>query len=118
MRRITKSQVITELRAIVAAKGADYVDPNSKNYSCKYGTKNRPSCIVGHVFNAHGLLGKKCVKSDDDAVVSLADPYNTSSAAVAVRAAFTPAALDSLQAAQRAQDWGKTWGEAFEAARA
>ena len=46
-------EVLEHLRAVVAAKGADYVYPES---ACVYSLDGKPACIVGHVYARLGLL--------------------------------------------------------------
>lgn len=87
------------LRAI-AEKGEDYVYPLANaNSACLYFEDDgQPSCIVGHVLHymgeSHGPEG--------------------ASAYVAVRNfGWSNAVREGLLKAQRAQDDGRTWGEAL-----
>jgi hypothetical protein len=59
-RRITKEDVIREMRAVVDEYGADYLyespcDSNTCVYAWKVDGKITPSCIVGQVLHRLGL---------------------------------------------------------------
>jgi hypothetical protein len=125
MPRIKKAQVIRELKEIVAAKGADYVDPGADPDvgTCNYGTPGAPSCIVGHLFDRHNLLGDDGIKVGpmNGSVMNiitpmLADDVSNYDYRQVVVDTFTPKALRALQGAQRIQDEGGTWGQALQAA--
>ena len=93
-------EVLEHLRAVVAAKGADYVYPES---ACFYAINGEPACIVGHVYARLGLLDKATQDSG-------------ASAWALHESKITSNGRDFLGNAQRVQDARGTWGEALAAA--
>lgn len=113
---IDKPKAIELLERAVAEKGADYVDPGSQfgRGGCRYVRDDACGCIVGHAYFYAGAtideLKEMDANPDDPGVDSLAwaEELPIETADEAVRA---------FSVAQVAQDRGKTWGEALEAAK-
>lgn len=105
-------EALDYLRAAVAKRGADYVDPSSQRSigNCQYAPGNGDRCIVGEVLEAHGV--------DDLVMVALDIEAVTIDIEVAVQATpfITEAARAVLYEAQSTQDRGNTWGVALEEA--
>lgn len=120
---LSKDNVIELLERAVEEKGADYVDPNSRNGNgCQYADENgAPLCIVGHVFS---YLGEplQATENDWDELV----PWNADTDAASliddedfevVDVLDRDVVASVLYAAQVQQDGKHTWGEALEAAK-
>lgn len=102
----------------IAAESPDHIDPNAAaKRSCKYAKDGKPSCIIGHAWARLGMSVKDLAAFDDaDNPVGLlylethTDPeYDIDN---------TPPAEFFLNAVQREQDRGKSWGVAVAAAAA
>lgn len=116
--KYTAEQVLDTLAKVVAGK-EDYVyrlDQRDKdgNVQCNYAEDDgSPSCIVGHVAAA----------LDPDLFSDLAEgeqggnSFSVLSASHYFRSHFEGRALMALQAAQSAQDGGRSWGTAYIEAR-
>lgn len=76
---------------------------------CRYQYKQQPSCLVGHVIHRAGVPMSTLEAMDVNGVA--ANELTSYPTGVTVNGASV------LNAAQIAQDQGKTWGEALENAR-
>ena len=97
-------EILEHLRAVVAAKGADYVYSEE---TCQYAIDGQPACIAGHVYARLGLLDQ--ATCDSGAEAHHLHAYE-----------ITLFGRDVLRAAQQVQDSVSekrgTWGEALVAA--
>lgn len=115
----TYDQTIELLQRAVAEKGDSYVYEKELGlFPCRYfNNQGTPSCIVGHVFDYVGLL---TVIDDSRNYSQVNGTIGGSGQRVMpepIAEAFSDASFVALQAAQDAQDDGKTWGEALIAAK-
>lgn len=125
---LTYEQVLDELRAIVAEKGADYTYPKVDVADGDYGVKQgqcvyfdpkdgAPSCIVGHWFALHdvdlsdedeGLYG------DLNTGMNVTEIFKENDWVVPFTVDGN--ALTLLEVVQRQQDLGDPWGDALQLA--
>lgn len=115
-RLLTKAEVLEDLRAVVADKGADYryrEVVNGSGAACSYlDADGAPSCIVGHVAARRGWLHLEAIQRNEEL------EWEPGPLPV------TFGAHQVLRAAQQVQDtteFGvdgprRTWGEALQAA--
>jgi hypothetical protein len=117
-RLLDVDEVLEDLRAIVAEKGAGYrYRQDGDDRICTYLNQDgSPSCIVGHVAARRGWLDLGTIQSNE---ALEADEYGS--------LPVTPAAHEVLRVAQEVQDARvrgdaegprRTWGEALAAAEA
>lgn len=103
---ITYESALDAIDKAIESKGEDfrYVNPDEApdDFVCRYfDSEGNPSCIVGHVYAAHGY--------GPDDIQEGATPSSLSNSLVEYDAFHVPHAL---RAAQYAQDHGKTWADA------
>jgi hypothetical protein len=118
--RFDEQKVVTDLRAVVATKGPDYVYPRGGKHGgmgedCVYFEPNgEPSCIIGHVLARHGVTledlrhdtedlneGSSVAQLIMDGLLRLDGPYERD-------------LRDFLQDVQAFQDRGVPWGPALD----
>lgn len=126
---ITFNDAVARIAEAVEAKGADYVNAVKEDSgfggewkTCQYVTDagDEPSCIVGTAFFAEIIDAGMTAEDvgNQSPVGSLFQP--DSEAGVLAKSGYdlTDKALAFLVAMQRAQDTGRTWGEAVAAGHA
>lgn len=103
--------VLQTLQAVVDEAGHDYVyRRHNAAYSCMYihPATGQPDCNVARVLYRLGVSVETLTRHEGDAVLGF-DANEL--------LGLHQAALEVLQAAQKAQDVGQTWGEALIRAR-
>jgi hypothetical protein len=97
---------------------AGALDAQGNLASCNYlhgeGDETVAGCIVGHVARRVGVPDRILRNEENNTSSSLVDAIH---ADAEVGLEFTDTASHVLRMAQSAQDLGKTWGEALEAAK-
>jgi hypothetical protein len=120
MRKVSGEQVLKLLEQVTAEKGTDYRYPEElflkSNVCVNFTSDGQPSCIVGHVLPKLGVDYEIAVAYEIDGGSSAASTVRTLEEYG--HTGFTHEALAALATAQNFQDFGWTWGEAVEAARA
>jgi hypothetical protein len=113
---ITAKKAIEALREVVSGK-ENYVDPGSFTGKCRYAIfdegANRvvPSCLVGTALHSRGVpLGVLASMNQCGGVREVYSNANEFDA----HFVLTGGAFELFQAAQMAQDSGRTWGTALE----
>lgn len=119
--KYTYEQTLDLLNEIVSSKGEEYVYPYASfaqwDAPCRYYERDLegswyPSCLVGHVFDR---------VMDEDTIGTVISLYNTAgitegSISHLVSRFFDDKSISLLNAAQRRQDRGSTWGESVKMA--
>lgn len=111
MATYTEAEVTAALEAIVAEAGAGFIykvelrPGGYETVECNYYEFDKPSCIVGHLFDRLGADGSYLVEG-----FSIADMPNDF-----VEEYFTGRVISALDHAQETQDAGYTWGDALTA---
>ena len=112
MKKITDEQFTKALEAVVKERGEDYTYPREEENpdywilgSCVYQVEGRPACIIGAAI-AH--LG------GDLAGIS-SQNTNPGKAVKEAGLEVSGSVSNAMSVAQRAQDIGKTWGDALRA---
>lgn len=78
-----------------------YELPEDKN-KCVYMNNGKPSCIIGHLFEADDLLDSKYDEDVNSGIMDVVNEYGLP---------YTDEAVVYMSAVQNAQDSGRTWGE-------
>lgn len=106
MQQITREGFTKALQDAVADAGDDYVYPRENG--CQYVHNGAPSCLIGHALHRMGAPIKELATFDSYR------PGITASAETALRHLGCPDSRlrCAAEAAQQAQDDGKTWGRA------
>lgn len=116
MEIITEQRAIDLLRQVVATKGADITVPSS---GCVYFLNGQPSCLIGHAMALVGISKDDLTVTDEGFTMEFNEsplgPIITPLAESGVLSLHTKAEA-VWQAAQDAQDAGRTWGQALAAA--
>lgn len=104
--KITYESALDAMNKAIDAKGEDfrYINPDEApdDFVCRYfDSEGNPSCIVGHVYAAHGY-GPGDIQEG-------ATPSSFSNSLVEYDDIYIPQALRD---AQYMQDRGTTWGDA------
>lgn len=107
MYEITTEQVTEAIEQVVAEFGEGYTYPKehkAANGACQYVYDGKPDCIAGQVLHRLGVPIEQLMLWEDLACDG-----------TVVCEAFIgdPGALLFLQAAQKVQDQGQTWGQAL-----
>lgn len=101
--KLTTGEFLHTLREVVAEKGAGYVYPESEKDdtgSCRYRYEGKPSCIIGHVLDRLGF--------------GVGESWEQTKASFVLRPlGASPSVQRLADAAQLAQDEGRSWGEAL-----
>ena len=117
MIKTTPVKTIELLGKAVEERGEDYtypedwkiyLDPDEQSGQCMYVQPDMagPACIVGHVLYAYGLSLEELETIESRTALAAGLEFGVDSASV-----------NLLMTAQRAQDSGQTWGEAFDLAK-
>ena len=107
---IDVARALNLLEIVVEKAGEDYVYPGAQYY-CSYVEDGKPSCLVGRALHLAGLGVGELADMDD------AWPPTIDEVTLPEGVNVTPEARVVLRAAQKEQDWGKTWGEALAVAK-
>jgi hypothetical protein len=111
---IDAAKAVELIEKAVEQNGADYVDPYAKESGgCRYAHDDgTPGCIVGTAYFIAGATVEQLVRMDGDLSLDIRGFTSDELPAETARDA-----REVFAAAQEAQDHGKTWGEALDAAR-
>ena len=111
---LTPEVALDLLAKAVAKRGEDYVYEKldyASGLECRYAHRGAPSCLVGEVLFEAGITLAALVRFDRDEIGNPSALVDTDSLDIPFATAF------ALDRAQQAQDTGKTWGAALQAAR-
>lgn len=123
--RVTLSEGMRAMAEVVAERGAGYVYPDewraegsAGDGGCLYVVDGRPACLIGAALARLGvpvsvLRSEGDGEELDDCADGCEGPLPARPLLETLCADLPPLLADAYQAAQDAQDKGRTWGEAY-----